>query len=604
MLDRLKTYLTLPTEHSPVWLEGGKSIAYIRKDESGSHIWALDMASGSKTKLTSGDTRAWSITSRPESDELFYAFDENGHECEQFYRLKASDKSLCQLTHKPHVRHLWGGVTRDGRTIAYASNERASQTFDIWTLDLVDDKARLIAQHNDNYNWPTQDALSPDGRYLLYNKLRGESDNAMWLTDLMTGESTRVPPDEIISAETTPAWQHDSSGFYYLSERDSEFTYVCHYNLKTKTAAVVKQFEWDAVNLALSYDGRYLAVLINADGYSKLTILDMSGTEPVQLETVEPPAGVISSYEAMQWAPHDHRLLFSLSSGARPLGIWLLNLDDNTLCQLSEDAVAAPLAATLVEPVLHRYTSFDGLSVPYWLYVPTSCEAVDLPVVIDIHGGPEGQEMPDFDAFTQYLLAEGLAVVKPNVRGSTGYGKTYTHLDDVEKRLDSVKDIDALVHHLLNSRLARKDRIAVMGVSYGGFMTLSSAARYPDLWACAISVVGMYNLVTFLENTADYRRGHRESEYGSLAKHRDILFDVSPVAKIDDIIAPIMIVQGKNDPRVPVTEAEQAVAALRARGREVSYLCYEDEGHGLAKLKNKLDAYPQMAAFLKQHLLN
>jgi dipeptidyl aminopeptidase/acylaminoacyl peptidase len=210
--------------------------------------------------------------------------------------------------------------------------------------------------------------------------------------------------------------------------------------------------------------------------------------------------------------------------------------------------------------------------------------------------------MPSFNDFIQHLVSEGIAVVAPNVRGSTGYGKTYTHLDDVEKRLDSVRDIDSLVSHLVSAGIAHKDKLAVMGTSYGGFMTLSCAARYPDLWACAIDTVGMYNLVTFLENTAPYRRPHRESEYGSLEKHRELLERVSPAAKIHNITAPIMIIQGRNDPRVPVTEAEQAVAALRALGRTVEYLCYDDEGHGIIKLKNRLDCYPRMAAFLKKYL--
>ena len=199
-------------------------------------------------------------------------------------------------------------------------------------------------------------------------------------------------------------------------------------------------------------------------------------------------------------------------------------------------------------------------------------------------------------------MSEGIAVAAPNVRGSTGYGYTYTHLDDVEKRLDSVKDIAGLVEHLVREGIADADRLAVTGMSYGGFMTLSCATRLPDLWCCAIDTVGMYNLETFLENTAEYRRAHRETEYGSLAHHRQILREVSPIAKIDDIQAPLMVVQGRNDPRVPAEEAEQVVDTLRRKGHTVEYLCYEDEGHGITKLKNQLDCYPRMAAFLKKYM--
>ena len=251
---------------------------------------------------------------------------------------------------------------------------------------------------------------------------------------------------------------------------------------------------------------------------------------------------------------------------------------------------------------LCHYTSFDGLTVPYWYYRAPGQHSGPRPVLIDIHGGPEGQERPMFTALTEYLVSQGISIVAPNVRGSVGYGKTYTHLDDVEKRLDSVHDIDALVAHLVETGIADRDRIAVMGASYGGFMTLSCVARYPKLWAAGVDVVGMTNLVTFLENTSEYRRAHRESEYGTLAHDRQTLFDVSPIAKVDDICAPLMVIHGANDPRVPVTEAELIVENVRSRGVEVQYLRYEDEGHGLAKRKNQLDCYPQVVAFLKKHL--
>lgn len=207
-----------------------------------------------------------------------------------------------------------------------------------------------------------------------------------------------------------------------------------------------------------------------------------------------------------------------------------------------------------------------------------------------------------YTPLTQYLVQQGFHVVAPNIRGSVGYGKTYHHLDDVEKRLDSVHDVACLVEHLVTEGIADPKRIAVMGASYGGYMTLACITNYPDLWAAAVDTVGMSNLETFLENTAEYRRAHRESEYGTLAHDRETLRRVSPIHKVDRITAPLMVIHGANDPRVPVSEAEQIVSSLRSRGVPVKYLRYEDEGHGLSKLKNKLDCYPQVAAFLKEHL--
>ena len=245
-----------------------------------------------------------------------------------------------------------------------------------------------------------------------------------------------------------------------------------------------------------------------------------------------------------------------------------------------------------------------NLEVPYFLYVPKGKQLHDLSVMISIHGGPEGQSRPNLSGkeFLQYIVSQGIAVVEPNVRGSIGYGKMYSHLDDVEKRLDSVKDIESLVKHLIDTGIANAKRISVMGTSYGGFMTLSCAARYPELWCCAVCTVGMFNLVTFLENTAPYRRPHRESEYGTLAHDRETLFNVSPVAAVDGIRGPLMIIHGRNDPRVPVSEAIQTMDYIKGRGVDAQMLIYEDEGHGVNKLKNKLDCYPKMLEFVKKYM--
>ena len=599
MSEKLKRYLTMALEKSPVWLDD-HTFAYLRSDEEGTHIWQMDLATGEKMRRLPQEIRLFRISAQNACGAVLFGTDESGSECEQLYLLGKNDTVARALTDEPGIRHFLAGLSPDGKTVAYASNKRSARTFDIYKRDVQTGAETMVKQHSDNYNWPCDDSMSPDGNWVLYNKLKGESDNALWITNLNSGESFRVPGDERVSAETSPAWRHDSKGFYLLSNRDNEFLRVWYYDLASRQMSVAFAYDWDADRLALSADDRYLAVVVNVMGYGVLHIYDlMSGTE---LNTVQPPKGVVADYEQVSWSPSGHKLLFSLTSGRRPEGIWLLDVDADSLRRLSADPVLPEDAASLVEPLEGEYTSFDGLKVPYWLFVPAGKKPEHLPIVVEIHGGPEGQERPAFNAFIQYLVSEGFAVCAPNVRGSTGYGHTYTHLDDVEKRLDSVRDIDSLVDHLIKTGVADAKKLAVSGTSYGGFMTLSCASRYPHLWACAVDTVGMYNLVTFLENTAEYRRAHRESEYGTLAHDRETLFNVSPAAKIKDITAPLMVVQGKNDPRVPVTEAEQAVDALRKLGRTVEYICYEDEGHGVAHLKNKMDCYPKVAAFLKKYL--
>jgi dipeptidyl aminopeptidase/acylaminoacyl peptidase len=599
MNEKLKRYLAVKTERSPVWMDDD-TIAFIRNDADGRCVWQMDVKTRACVQRTRGNERIWKLSAHPATGSILFCTDVGGDEQEQIYLLNKDAAQARNLTQSPSARHYFGGMSADGSTIYYACNRRSYATFDICSMDVVSRKETIVIQNSDNYNLPADDACSPDGRFLLYNKLLGESDNALWMADLQAGTAVRIPADDRTSAETNPAWRHDGKGFYLLSDRDSDFVNVWYYDIAA--GAMVRRYEygWDVNTLALSNDDRYLAVLVNEGGYTRMHIYDL--TTNTEVNTIVPPKGVISNYQSVCWSPNGHRLLFTLSSGKRPEGIWLLDMDAERMESLSEPAVSDDDMAALVEPLACEYASFDGLNVPYWLYVPNGMEAKNLPVVVEIHGGPEGQETPDFNDFIQYLVSEGIAVVAPNVRGSTGYGHTYTHLDDVEKRLDSVRDIDSLVAHLVETGIADKNKIAVSGTSYGGFMTLSCASRYPGLWACAVDTVGMYNLVTFLENTSEYRRPHRESEYGTLEHDRETLYNVSPAAKIQDIRAPIMIIQGRNDPRVPVTEAEQAAEALRALGRTVEYLCYDDEGHGIGKMKNRLDCYAKVSAFLKRYL--
>ena len=536
--------------------------------------------------------RVWSFHVAPNGRDLFISMDEGGNENEQIFLLRDGSETPVNLTANK-ARNQFGGVTPDGKRVIYASNERSAAHFDLCALDVETGEKRILLENEDNYNWPA--CLSPDGRYLLYNKLKGLSDDHLWMFDLETGVAKDTGKPGAYARYTAPAFLNDASAFYVCADEDSEFSYLARYDVKTGALEKVYEEPWDVSRVAVSSDDRYLALLVNEDGIDALRIYDRKTSGLVN--TMQPPKGV-SSYWPMSWSAEGHRLLFTRTSGKAPAALWMLDLDGKSLCEV----VSMPLTVDpdeLADPELHHYTSFDGLTVPYWFYRAPKGDGA---VLVDIHGGPEGQERPMYDALTQYMLSQGISIAAPNVRGSTGYGKTYTHLDDVEKRLDSVKDIDSLVQHLVAEKLADAKRIAVMGGSYGGFMTLSCVARLPELWAAGVDVVGMTNLVTFLENTSEYRRAHRESEYGSLKDNRELLYEVSPIAKVDQIKAPLMVIHGANDPRVPVTEAEQIVENVQSRGIDVRYLRYEDEGHGLAKRKNQLDCYPQVAAFLKKHL--
>lgn len=598
MRYEIERYLKIPSASNPVWVADGNSIAYISNHTGVPQIWLVRAEGGEPRQLTNFSNRVWALYSLKNSSGLVFTMDAGGNERNQIFLTKLDGSKAVNLTQNPGAVHQYGGMIEDQNKLIFASNSRSAATFDIWEMNLNDGRSRMILQNEDHYNTPA--ALSPNGKYLLYNKLKGQSDNALWMLDLDTGATVQVPLYGEPAAFTNPVWKSDSSGFYFLSDAGSQFTYLAWYDLESGKMERVHEENWDIEAPALSSDDRYLAFTVNEDGYSVLKIKDLVTGKFLKLPEI--PAGVISQYSAMKWSPQGHKLVFSLTSGKRPQDIWVLDVDSNSVKQVTFSYTQGIEEEELIEPRLIRFKSFDGLEVPAWLFIPRGKRAENLPVLVSIHGGPEGQERPVFDPVIQYLVNQGLAVVAPNVRGSTGYGKTYHHLDDVEKRMDSVADVKALVTYLVQQGIADPARLAVMGASYGGFMTLASITEYPELWAAAVDIVGIANFETFMENTSPYRRVHREAEYGSLEKHRDVLRRISPIHKVDRITCPLMVIHGRNDPRVPVGEAEQIVESLAKRGKEVEYLCYEDEGHGVVKFDNKLDCYSRVASFLKRHL--
>lgn len=596
-MSNLINYLNAQRARSGVWVDN-ETIAFLSTESGVPQIWKINLKDGVPQQVTDFKERLLVLQSNPTQKAILFTMDLGGNEQEQIYKIDSSGV-VTRLTDDDSARHNLGGITNDGKRLIMASNGRDKACFDIVSLDLDSMKQEIIIKNDDNYNTPA--ALSPDGNYLIYNKLKAESDNCFWMANLKEKVAMQVPKGGSVAKYTSPSWKSDSKGFYFVTDAENDFSYVGFYDLEKEETTVVYQDEsWGVDSISLSADNRYLAINVNRDAYSDLIIYDL--VQKVEVNTIKPPMGVAAPYERMSWSPEGHVLLFSLTSGKRMQDLWVLDLDQDKLQKITNSSTGGVIMDELVEPLLMRYTSFDGLSIPYWLYKPIGKELKDLAIMIDIHGGPEGQELPMYDPITQYLVSQDIAVVAPNVRGSTGYGKIYTHLDDKGKRLDSVRDIECLVAHLIETGVADKKKIAVSGGSYGGFMTLSCAARYPDLFCCAVDTVGMFNLVTFLENTADYRRPHRESEYGALATDREMLFNVSPIAKVDQIRGPLMVIHGANDPRVPVSEAEAVVSYLKEKGVTVEYLRYEDEGHGISKIKNRLDCYPKVVKFLKKNM--
>ena len=528
----------------------------------------------------------------PTADELLILKDEGGNERLQIYRVRDDGSDLRNIAYDPEHIHRVGGVTRDGRTLAITSNRRNGIDFDVYVHDLETGEERLVF---DMGGWCEAGGFSPDGRFLSVSRLTDRSfDNDVYLIDLANDDVLHVCPHEEEAYLSTPAWGADGSHFFFSTDMERDFIALARYDLGSQHWERVIERDWD-VSCRIDWPGRHLLVSTNEEGYTRLDLHDAHTLERIR-EIPLPHRGTATG----AFSRDGHYIALTFVSSTEQGDVWIHETETADVRRLTNSPSPVP-TDVFVEPELHRFSSFDGESVPLFLFRPRDVSG-DAPVVVFIHGGPESQYTPVFNAVIQYFVHRGYAVVAPNVRGSTGYGKRYHHLDDKRKRLDSVRDLEALYGWLSSTAGLDANRAALVGGSYGGYMVLAGLTFQPQLWAAGVDIVGISSFVTFLENTAAWRRRFREREYGSLDEDREFLIEASPLTHIDRLRAPLLIIHGTNDPRVPLIEAEQIHAALKAKGVETELLAYPDEGHGLAKLKNRLDAYPKAADFLDRVL--
>lgn len=511
--------------------------------------------------------------------------------------------ALQPLTDAPSAGHYIAGVAPDGATLAYTSNRVNGVDFDLWLLDLASGEHRLLLAEGSWFH--PASGFSPDGRFL--STLRPGArplDEELLVVELATGEAREILPHPAAAAQVGPPAWIGAEGFLLGASVERDFIGLFRHDLATGDTTPVPGFGEDCdIDVVTSRDGRAVVIAENRDGASRLLRVDPRSLEVLgEVPLPEPGVAAWWGFGLPRFSADGERVLFSLSAPRLPGDVFAHDLRSGETARLTDSPLEVP-TDTLVAAEHRRVDSFDGESIPLFVFRPAPAAAGDgpPPVVIVVHGGPEAQAVLTFNPIVQGLVSAGYAVLVPNVRGSTGYGKRYAALDDTVKRLDSVRDLAAIHGHLAELGVD-PGRAILWGGSYGGYMVLAGLAFHPELWAAGVDIVGISDLVTFLQNTSDYRRAHREREYGSLGHDREFLERASPLRSVEQMRAPLFAIHGRNDPRVPVTEAEQLVASLRERGITCELAVYEDEGHGLARLENRLDAYPRAVAFLDEVL--
>jgi len=529
----------------------------------------------------------------PGSDRILLAFDEGGNERAQLYLLDARPDAVPEpLVVEPELLHETPRLDNDGHHLAYACNRRNGRDLDVYLRDLETGAERCVF---DLGGYCAVAGFSPDGRWLGVLQLTPNTgDNDLHLVDLVGGTVVLVAPEEHDAVFGAPVWASDSASFLFPTSSGRDTTAIARFVTASGEWSYVIEDEWDLDCLG-DRDGRVLAVHANVDGSSRLELYDYDTLE--RRRTVElPDRGML---ESIVMSSSGACLAYGFSSPVSPWNAWLLDTATGRSHGLTESPTGVS-ADELVAPTVERFSSFDDEAIPFIVYHPAS--EAPAPVLLDIHGGPEAQRRPMWIPLVQYLVAQGFAVVQPNVRGSTGYGKRFEHLDDGRRRLDTVRDVAALHDRLAADRRFAADQTVLYGGSYGGYMVLACLAFEPERWAGGVAVVPISSFVTFLRNTSEYRRAFREREYGSLERDFDFLVEASPITHVDRIRAPLFLIHGANDPRVPLSEAEQIHRAVSQRGIRSELLVYDDEGHGLQKLPNRLDAYPRVVSFIDEIL--
>jgi dipeptidyl aminopeptidase/acylaminoacyl peptidase len=595
------------------WTPDGAMLVASREGEV-EQLQLLKQPLGPRRQLTFAADPVGMAAHSPRGLEGGYVFlrDVGGNEHAQVYFSQLSEDAHSEprvLTDGNSLagRAIW---SNDGTRIAFHSNMRGPLNQDVYIMEPAKDAAPKLVIESGGNAWYPLDWSPDDTKLLLWNYV-SINDSSVHVADLVTGNRFQVDASPARIGVRSAKFSRDGRGVFLVSDRGSEFKQLRYVDLATRDARVLSgPIPWDIEAFDVSRDGHYLAYISNEDGSSRLNLVDWRAGKSLGAPNL--PAGVLGN---LRFDPESRRLAFSFESGREPREAFVYDLQTSALTQWTR---SEPIAgAAIVEAQLFRYQSYDELGgaysqgaakvrrrprqIPAFLYQPSG--SGPFPVLIYIHGGPEAQYRPGYDAFIQFAVSElGYAVIAPNVRGSDGYGKTYLDLDNGFRRQDSVRDIGALLDWIARQPALDRKRVVTMGSSYGGYMTLASLVEFSDRLRGGIDVVGISNFLTFLNNTSEYRRDLRRVEYGDEreVKMRTFLANISPLMSANRIRSPLLVVQGLNDPRVPASESEQMVARVRANGGQVWYLAAKDEGHGFRRKQNR-DAYWQtVASFLSQ----
>jgi dipeptidyl aminopeptidase/acylaminoacyl peptidase len=595
-LPDIARFLNVRSASNPSLSPDGSRIAFSTQITGNPQLWVADLDGGWPTQLTFGESvtfHQWS----PAGDWIIYGTDRGGNEREGFYLINPEGTVERELLSPSDAFRQFGGFTRDGRRIAYATTERTGIDFDIHLLDIETQTDREVFRGRMGLyavSW------QPDGGAVLLSEARGEDSNDIFLFVVQTGQLDTLFQPEDRSAYASFSWLPDGSGFYLATDQDRDYAGLAYYDIASRSLEYIETpSQVDVEQVALSHDGALLAWTTNEGGYSQLHIRDLqSGTLH---DAPELPRGTY----AIEWATNARVMSIFVTGPQLPGDIWVWTHDQSTLKRATHSSAAGLDLANMVVPEHYSFPARDGVTLHGLLYPPPNlAPGVKPPVLLSVHGGPTAQARPRYNPAHQYLLTRGIAIFDLNFRGSTGYGKRFARLNDGRLRAVEYLDMADAIEWLGNQGIVDAARASVSGGSYGGYMTMAAVTRLPQYFKSGVAFVGVSNWVTALEGASPALKASDRIEYGDIdhPADREFFTEISPIKYVSDVRAPVMVLHGANDPRDPVTESDEFVRGIRENGGVVEYLRFPDEGHGIRKLANRIIAYRRIAAFLERTL--
>jgi dipeptidyl aminopeptidase/acylaminoacyl peptidase len=583
---------------SPSFSPDGERVAFVSDLSGTPQVWTVPAAGGWPEAVTALDDPVRSVEWSPTGEWLACAVAPGGGMNTQVYLVRPDGTGLRRLTAGGRDNNELGPWARDGRSLAIASNQGSAESMDAYVYDLDAGELRLVAR---NRGIGRLTDLGADGRRAALYRMASRGDDNLYLLLLDGGEEALLTPHEGPGSFEEGALSPDGRTVYLSSNAGRDLVAFARVALGEDGApgpieVIAERGDAELYDFELSPDGGTAAVLWNVAGRSELALLDLATLE-------SSPGPELPSEVAweVRFSPDGRRLALSLTGSAAPADIHLLDVESGDLSQLTRSPHAGVDLGALIRPELVRFEAHDGLPLSGWLYLPAGFDAPG-PMVLSFHGGPEGQEVPYFDPTYQALLAAGVAVFAPNVRGSSGFGKRFVNLDNGALRFDAVRDLETCARYVVERGVGAPGRLGVMGGSYGGYMTMAGLTRYPELFAAGVNLYGIVNFETFFEQTEPWMAAISKMEYGDPETEVELLRELSPLHSIERVSAPTLVLHGANDTNVPVVEAEQVVERLRARGVPVRYVLFPDEGHGFRKAPNRVRATEEIVRWFRGRL--